>query len=103
MKLKEIISVIALEKDRVVFSGMFLDKWQAKPIPITEEWLLKFGYKKVNTLYDITEVFEKKLSYTIYFRNGVLSFSFGTMEIKYINQLQNIFYFLTGEELTLKQ
>lgn len=73
-----------------------------KPIPLTEEWLFKFGYKKVNTLYDTTEVFEKKLSYTIYFRSGVLSFSFSTQEIKYVHQLQNLYFALTNEELKFK-
>lgn len=78
------------------------DSNEYTPIELTEEWLLKFGYKKVNTLYDTTEVFEKDFSFTVYFRNGILSFSFKTIEIKYVHQLQNAVFYLEGKELTIK-
>ena len=72
-----------------------------KPIPLTEEWLLKFG-------------FEKSLDYWMKVNSG---FFFGiktdgyaltlfddTMPIncvKHVHQLQNLYFALTGEELTI--
>ena len=35
----KIIEVIGLDKKTVEFSGKFLYQCQAKPIPLTEEWL----------------------------------------------------------------
>lgn len=82
-----------------------------KPIPITEDWLIKFGFeenKKYSTpqywlqidklddefLYDIKD---KKF----YLSHSYDSGSFG-IEILYVHQLQNLYFALTGEELTLK-
>jgi hypothetical protein len=70
-----------------------------EPIPISEEWLLKFGFVEQ--------------SYINYFKKNDITISkddnyyecflgvFGTKEIKYIHQLQNLYFALTGEELTL--
>ncbi len=80
-----------------------LGQSKSNPIPLTEEWLLKFGYKKVNTLYDTTQVFQKRLCHIVYFRNGILSFSFGTTEIKYVHSFQNAIFALTNQELTLNK
>lgn len=92
---------VEMKKGGMTATGLYSIA-RLKPIELTEEWLLKFGYKKVNTLYDTTEVFEKDYSFTIYFRNGILSFSFKTIEIKYVHQLQNAVFYLDGQELTIK-
>jgi hypothetical protein len=72
-----------------------------EPIPLTEEWLLKFG-------------FEKSLDYWVLPNSG---FFFGVtlknviypnfsdedtmpINLKYVHQLQNLVFALTGEELT---
>lgn len=76
-------------------------------IPLTEEWLLKFGsierkglhpwYSlKINTLefqYDNTDPINIQLVIGDY----VIS-----IPCKYVHQLQNIYFALTGEELTIK-
>jgi hypothetical protein len=64
------------------------------PIPLTEEWLLKFGFeksskhifKKDGFLISLDIVFE------VFLGNIVV-------EIKYVHQLQNLFYCLSGKEL----
>lgn len=72
-----------------------------EPIPLTEEWLLKFGFEKrgVNrtrwTFWKIDLVEDEK---------GIYSFDESRIyiDIKYVHQLQNIYFALTGEELTFK-
>jgi hypothetical protein len=73
------------------------------PIPLDEDWLLKFGFKKDNEFYYI-------LDYCIeqYLDTKVWKFSVYTYEdtwhfintgIQYVHQLQNLYFALTGTEL----
>lgn len=70
-----------------------------KPIPLTEEWLLKFGFKKENTLHDGTSVYNG--TPYLYFKDGYARISIKTPDIEYVHQLQNLYFSLTGEELSL--
>jgi hypothetical protein len=102
----KIIEVIGLEKNRVVFSGMFLDKWQAKPIALTEEWIFKFGFEKLTSKKDgflsDTYTYKKGISFIVYFDGVRLSVNFWQgSEKKYVHELQNFFFALTGAELTV--
>ena len=71
------------------------------PIPLTEEWLLKFGF--------VPEKMEDGfLSYRLKFVDISMpyfefTYDYGTesFEVKYVHQLQNLFFALTGTELTL--
>ena len=69
------------------------------PIPLTEEWLLKFGFEKDCDIYTLGV-------YTMYSDdNNDLYFCFfmyGDWEkkIEHVHQLQNLYFALTGEELT---
>jgi hypothetical protein len=73
-----------------------------KPIELTEEWLLDFGYKQVNTLANGTKVLEKPGLFTVYYKDGIVRFSFYTIDVKFVHKFQNIIYSLTNTELTLK-
>ena len=83
------------------------------PIPLTEEWLLKFGFNKeykkgyigidvFNSDFVLTEPLkmgEWQTNYTFQFETGsVPKFK----EIEHVHQLQNLYFALTGEELILK-
>lgn len=69
------------------------------PIELTEHWLLKFGFEKLNYTYlakglavhnhDIVSF------YMLYEQNRTY--------IKYVHQLQNLYFALTGEELKIKE
>jgi len=84
-----------------------------KPIPLTEEWLLKFGFKHQNK-YDLeSNLYSKKLKseyyFTIYSKTETLDFKtfhpinfVFDIKIDFVHQLQNLYFALTGEELTLK-
>ena len=73
------------------------------PIPLTEEWLVKFGAEKVN---EISEYFdgEDMYSYELYLDGAECLFDRKCNcqpyeHIKYVHQLQNLYFALTGEEL----
>jgi hypothetical protein len=71
-----------------------------KPVPITEEWLIKFGFR-------YNEIFEhwrgkieiKKVSGEYYLIIDDRHVGFNGF--KFIHQLQNLCFVLTGEELVL--
>ena len=74
-----------------------------KPIPLTEEWLLKFGFKKeLDSFYRLNK---SSMIEICFFDDGILvtNQSVCLSNIKYLNQLQNLYFALTGEELTIKQ
>lgn len=77
-----------------MFDGM-------KPIPITEEWLIRFGFKIRSNpnnpdnsfFWDNGEV--KMIQSDKLYCSDIVS----TIEIKHVHQLQNLYFALTGEEL----
>lgn len=75
-----------------------------KTIPITEEWLLKFGFDKSNRI-DFGELKPcyANFSFALMIRHNsyFIDWIGGNTEIKYVHQLQNLYFALTGEELTL--
>ena len=78
------------------------------PIPITEEWLLKFGYECFNgrSLYSKGDD-----DLHIDFEYGSAQFRDSTSDgynhvgiaITYVHQLQNLYFALTGKELEIKE
>lgn len=78
---------------------------QVKPIPLTEEWLLKFGfYKSMSWTYAIELKGNLKLVYYLGEKGWSIGFKsysdFSNLE--YVHQLQNLYFALTGNELTIK-
>jgi hypothetical protein len=67
---------------------------EIEPIPLTEEWLIKFGFERWNDVYNN---FYHKLN-GVEIENGNIYVGHGN-EIKYAHQLQNLYFALTGEEL----
>lgn len=63
-----------------------------KPIPLTEEWLIKFGFEKA---------YETCYQYKDFILNDkfIMMDIDITVQLKYVNQLQNLYFALTGEEL----
>lgn len=86
------------------------DYWE--PIPLTEEWLIKFGFEKSIDHY--TRIYRKE----VYRNNGIelhwsvvsetyytyLGYNTGVRcnPTIYVHSLQNLYFALTGEELTIK-
>ena len=74
------------------------------PIPLTEEWLLKFGFEYEHDHNSDTFIFYKE-NVKIIFNNISFDFVFdkSEIELKYVHQLQNLFFALTNKELEIKQ
>ena len=76
-----------------------------EPIPLTEEWLVKLGF-----ISDSLGGFNSPRSMNIYFLDKHINICYAKYaesgvkleHIKYVHQLQNLYFALTGEELTIK-
>ena len=92
------ISTIDIEHDGHFTDGIPVDT--IRPIPLTKEWLAKFGYKQVNELGDGATAWEKRKSRFLYFKDrGVKIAGSSHVELKYVHQLQNLYFALTGNEI----
>jgi hypothetical protein len=93
-------------------NGQGMHYGDVDPIPLTEEWLLKFGFEKPkeehryntwekyiapNRTFNILPPYEKKKYYGYSANHRI-----GELEIKYVHQMQNLYFALTGEELRIK-
>lgn len=77
----------------------------AEPIPLTEEWLLKFGfdYRGYNDDGKIYRVGNKDDVWIQSDDFGYFLQEYKCLDrIKYVHHLQNLYFALTGEELTIK-
>jgi hypothetical protein len=90
--------------------GLFTYKYEnLKPIPLTIEWLEKFGFKLRNKEHYGTSyyMFLKEWSIRHKIKRGKDLFSLNMYSnyvkyIEYVHQLQNLYFALTGKELTIK-
>lgn len=98
--------------------GIFTPNCKYNPIPLTKEWFEKFGFEKADNDYKIQ--FQKNdgfgnSNYWIYVDTGIDNESnefiiqlvseegdWFTSKNKYVHQLQNLYFALTNEELTIK-
>jgi hypothetical protein len=80
-----------------------------EPIPLTEEWLLKFGFIRCemekSTIVEYCIFDDLGVEYfkicCINILDGLVGYGI-KKRITDIHQLQNLYYAMTGEELTLK-
>ena len=97
------VSLEHLDQD----SGKFYDTYNqfikfVKPIRITEDWLLKFGFEEFKE-YSIGHGY-KLNNISIRIDNFGFHYLYGigvNSRLKYIHQLQNLYFALTGKELEL--
>ncbi len=78
-----------------------------QPIQITEKWLLNFGFLIVET-NKCVEAFRENFRYSIQQVNNSEQWFWCDgknviTNLKYIHQLQNLYFAITGEELTIKK
>jgi hypothetical protein len=91
-----------LVDDKIVVSTVFLTASydQLKPIELTEEWLIKFGFKpdfqgNYEEAYIVSKFYEG-----FYFVDDRLG-NFNVKPIHYVHEFQNLYFALTGVELQL--
>jgi hypothetical protein len=71
-----------------------------EPIPLTEEWLFRFGFEVKSA--SVTHNYSYNIGFFV-LTNGLRNnISYDGYEIVYVHQLQNLFYSLTNTELKLK-
>jgi len=73
------------------------------PIPLTEEWLIKIGFKQndlIKSEYNIGTERVAKIDHGFFFDRYHWEAS---KRIKYVHQLQNLYFELTGDELQIKE
>jgi hypothetical protein len=86
------------------------------PIPLSEEWVRKFGMESLDMEIDYVEWGFDNGTNTLFhiIQDGIgkdfpfyleydLGFGNERREIKYVHQLQNLYFALTGEELEIKE
>ena len=106
---KVIETVIKLEKNKINACN---DTYFI-PIPLTEDWLIKFGFIDVSHdknglgLRKRMQVFGIEMCFNKYEEHIRLQtiksgYTIQMLGIKYVHQLQNLYFALTGEELTIK-
>lgn len=74
---------------------IYYDVDALKPIPLTEEWLNKFGYDL------ISENHFGVLGHLIWKIEGRFYCDKNGIQLKYVHQLQNLYFALTQRELTV--
>jgi hypothetical protein len=76
-------------------------------IPLTKEWLLNLGFNKdVDGSFmknDISIFLDKRFKTNLFLQENQDNFKWFSYEckIKYVHQLQNLYFALTGDELTI--
>lgn len=107
-----IFDVVSIHEDGTIycdFEGNEGDVWEfddknpCYPIPLTEEILLKLGFEKIEEIswyvdYRIDEQYK-----IVYYKDDKCFKLFSPIaslsKIKYLHELQNLFFVLTGDEL----
>jgi len=97
--------------DRVEFQvlGLNTDASDIDPIPLTEEWLLNFGFDSHN-IHSLNKFMSIELGMDGDFFNAFIRQENNDdtvdcillEELKHVHQLQNLYHALTGKELTIK-
>ena len=73
---------------------------EIKPVPITEDWLITFGFTKVKSSWRSPN---PSFSLEIFGRGKLFLYTqANTTEVFWVHQLQNHYFQICGEELTVK-
>jgi len=72
-------------------------------IPLTEEWLLNIGFEKKGNIYENWTMFTVWVNPDVF--DGFIAdwADKAIREVKYVHELQNLYFSLTGEELNLNK
>ena len=113
VKWYDVSKVLELHSEKNKFDNVYIEceesfEWteynKLEPIPLTEKWLLKFRFEKSKRF----ELGELKPCYVIFslavmirHNSFFVDWIGGNTELKYVHQLQNLYFALTGAELTV--
>jgi len=100
---KQIIPILEiLRSGNIVFDFECMGVWQAEPIPLNEDLLLKFGAELDRGIYRFSKL---KGYFNLLNLKGDLFYEYNIHQvqmckIKYVHELQNLFFAITGTELS---
>ena len=109
----DIIEVTGIVRNTIHYKGGFdanTGEYRPyQPIPLTEQWLIDFGFGKVQNIYQRHNQIlldpESNGSYKVKFWTHSISRAEplykSNLAIRSVHQLQNLYFALTGEELQL--
>lgn len=85
---------------KYLHEGYFLSS--CEPLKITEEWFFKLGFFKYNNAYVLEKPTENIMNFKFSIWNDfTYNSSEFPIELKYVHQLQNLYFALTQRELTV--
>jgi hypothetical protein len=93
-----------IEKDEVKqFDGDFYHLLGCEPIPLNTKWLEKFGfeYSEFNDLYQ-KGGYDVDIKDNVYCHFYMNEYGDWYKDIDHVHSLQNLYFALTGKELTIK-
>ena len=97
----KIVQIDLIDKyDNIGHSGNCYPICMQNPIPLAEEWLLKLGFEDDENGWFIKENPPLIMSWNQNDKT-IRCFGYSFSHIYYVHQLQNLYFALTGEELTL--
>ena len=93
--------VIAIQSNGVFYTTNYKNSWaEIKPIPLTEEWLMKFGFERAKNGFSIGLI-EIRGSGTVMYGNDASRRNMGW--VRSVHELQNLYFAISvGHELTIK-
>jgi hypothetical protein len=77
-----------------------------EPIPLTEEWLINFGLNEYNDIkvkdngFICIERTKSEINFYIMGHDNPTYSSMHSIKLNHVHQLQNLYFALTGKELT---
>lgn len=97
----DILSISEITKDYVTFDKCNLKSRYSKikPIPLTEEWLLKFGF--IQDTGEPERFFNDIISLTKYKNAWTIEYNNNDFVFEYVHELQNLHFILKKEELKI--
>ena len=111
LRIGNYVNLMLNHEDYKTITITLLDLWdiekkngEYEPIEIDDEWLLKFGFEKEIQNYPKQDYDRYNLGSIAYnsfsgfwYNNRILKY-----QIKYVHQLQNLYFALTNKELIIK-
>lgn len=103
---EKLAPVEGLSKNKIKAYSGIVTEMPLKPIPLTEEWLLKFHPNALDLSNSIFRIGRFKLiwkfSYQYWYVIDDMTGAYIT-KIEFVHEWQNFWHIMNGEELTLKQ
>lgn len=111
-----IVAVTGIHKDSIDFDGQYkglMSVERFNPIPLTDDWISKLGFENSEKEFGIGFYHPNTMLFELYRKNKEFGYYYSVRHsnsmvyvlsehLKYVHQLQNLYFCLTGQELIIK-